>query len=525
MKGILKKWSFWLVVVLIAAGTGGYLYMQWNPQKTTNEAGEAQLQLATVRRGELVLAASGAGTLVPSWEISLAPSVAGELLELNVAVGDHVKAGDILARVDDTSARQAVVVAERQVEAAKLSLQEMQSELADLQQGPDEATRLAAEAELAAAQEALAELEQSPSAADLLAAEATLKEAQEAYQDALNGPDPDEIRQLELKLAQAKNSLWSQQMNRDATCGNKRAGASACDQAEANVLNGEISVQLAQLALDQAKEPPSEAELASLKAKVATAQQQLDELKSSPSAAELAQARARVASAEQALAELEPDPEELAEAQAKVTQAEKDLEQAQLQLAKAQRDLENTTIVAPADGTVMAINGQVGETVGTGELIVLADTAHPLIEVYVDETDLDKIAVGYEAEIVLDVLPDKSFAGQVISVEPQLTTSSGVDVVKGLIQPNDPSFGQPASLPMGLNASVDVIGGRAENALLVPIEALREIEADRYGVFVMEDGQLRFREVEVGLCDLTYAEIKSGLRQGDQVSTGIMETR
>ena len=78
---------------------------------------------------------------------------------------------------------------------------------------------------------------------------------------------------------------------------------------------------------------------------------------------------------------------------------------------------------------------------------------------------------------------------------------------------------------MGLNASVDVIGGRAENALLVPIEALREIEADRYGVFVMEDGQLRFREVEVGLCDLTYAEIKSGLRQGDQVSTGIMETR
>ena len=77
----------------------------------------------------------------------------------------------------------------------------------------------------------------------------------------------------------------------------------------------------------------------------------------------------------------------------------------------------------------------------------------------------------------------------------------------------------------GMNAMVDVIGGKAENALLVPVEALRELSPGSYSVFVMEDGQLQMRSVEVGLMDFSYAEIISGLKQGDRVSTGIVETQ
>jgi multidrug efflux pump subunit AcrA (membrane-fusion protein) len=82
----------------------------------------------------------------------------------------------------------------------------------------------------------------------------------------------------------------------------------------------------------------------------------------------------------------------------------------------------------------------------------------------------------------------------------------------------------PQVLPGGLNASVDVIAGRAENALLVSVEALRELSPGNYATFVMVDGQLEMRPVEVGLMDVTNAEIISGLEQGDEVSTGIMET-
>jgi multidrug efflux pump subunit AcrA (membrane-fusion protein) len=77
---------------------------------------------------------------------------------------------------------------------------------------------------------------------------------------------------------------------------------------------------------------------------------------------------------------------------------------------------------------------------------------------------------------------------------------------------------------MGLNATVEVIAGRADNVLLVPVEALRELSPGQYAVFVVVDGKPQMREVEVGLMDYSYAEIVSGLQQGEQVSTGTVAT-
>ena len=58
----------------------------------------------------------------------------------------------------------------------------------------------------------------------------------------------------------------------------------------------------------------------------------------------------------------------------------------------------------------------------------------------------------------------------------------------------------------------------------MPVEALRELSPGNYAVFVMVDGQLEARPVEVGLMDVTSTEIISGLEQGDEISTGIVET-
>ena len=71
---------------------------------------------------------------------------------------------------------------------------------------------------------------------------------------------------------------------------------------------------------------------------------------------------------------------------------------------------------------------------------------------------------------------------------------------------------------------MEVIGGRAEGAILVPSEALKEASPGQYTVFVMEDGEPKLRVVEIGLQDLFYAEVISGLEAGDVVTTGITET-
>ncbi len=104
---------------------------------------------------------------------------------------------------------------------------------------------------------------------------------------------------------------------------------------------------------------------------------------------------------------------------------------------------------------------------------------------------------------------------------PELDSTSGSSLVHAIVKLND-TVSQ--TLPSGTSAAVDVISGKAENAVLVPVEALHKIDNGRYTIFVMENGSPRLRVVEVGLQDITYAEIKSGLNVGDVVTTGIVET-
>jgi multidrug efflux pump subunit AcrA (membrane-fusion protein) len=77
-----------------------------------------------------------------------------------------------------------------------------------------------------------------------------------------------------------------------------------------------------------------------------------------------------------------------------------------------------------------------------------------------------------------------------------------------------------------MSAGVDVIEGHAQNVMIVPVEAVRVLSPGEYAVFVQNsDGELELRPVEVGLSDLTFIEIKSGLEVGEVVTTGIVETQ
>jgi HlyD family secretion protein len=199
------------------------------------------------------------------------------------------------------------------------------------------------------------------------------------------------------------------------------------------------------------------------------------------------------------------------------------LAQSQLNLEAAQSALADTTLVAPMDGTIMTVNGSVGENASAG-FITMADLEQPLIEIYLDETDLDKVGMGFDVDVIFDALPNDVFSGHIIQIDPMLSNLNGVTTVRALVLLDEDSFAKPQNLPVGLNATVDVIGGRASGALLVPVEALREISTGEFAVFVLEDGEPKLRFVEVGLMDFTFAEILSGLEAGETVTTGIVET-
>jgi multidrug efflux pump subunit AcrA (membrane-fusion protein) len=197
---------------------------------------------------------------------------------------------------------------------------------------------------------------------------------------------------------------------------------------------------------------------------------------------------------------------------------------AQHALKKAEYNLNATKLNAPLSGTVTALDINVGDHVSAGSsAVTVSNLSQPyVLDAYLDADDWGQVRVGYEVEVSFDILPDQAFSGTVTGIYPTFdTTSMNSSLVHITARLNDAITYE---LPAGSAASVDVVGGRAEDTILVPVEALHEFGEGQYAVFVMGNGKLRLRVVEVGLQDLIKAEIISGLKAGDIVSTGVIET-
>jgi RND family efflux transporter MFP subunit len=462
-----KPYRIAIAAIAGAAALGLVYYLAiYSPRQA--EATEPEIQTSVVRRGDLTLYASGSGTLIAGKQAELGFGTSGTVQATYVQPGDIVEAGQILAEQADIEALEA------EVAAADLALHEAREALETLH---EQADLVAAEAQVAVAeaQEALEDAQRTwqyqqegyrASSVTIKAAEAALVVAQDAMERAESRSD--DFEDDDPQGAQAyKNYAAAVQAYRSAL-------------ANLNWYTGH----------------PTETQQAGLDAAVALATAQL---------AEAQRAYEKVNDG--------PDPDE-------VTKAELQVAAAEAELASAQRNLDMAVIEAPFAGTVMEISANPGDEV-TGAFLTLADLSVAQLEISLDETDADKIAVGHPVEVVFDTYPDDLYTGTVVQVDPRLSTEFGLATVEGLVQLDGDSFD---GLLLGMNASVDVISGRAEGVALVPVEALRELEPDEYAVFVMEDGQPRLRTVEVGLMDLTFAEIKSGLEVGEIVTTGVVET-
>jgi HlyD family secretion protein len=500
-------WIILGIVVVIAAAGGAYYFFRLRPAQAA-QAAAAQtpaISTGTVTRGDLVISASGSGTLVPAREMEVGFQTSGTLKELLVKLGDVVEAGQTLAVLDETDLRSAVTEAEINLRLAQITLD-------TLTESADASEVASAHASLASAKDSLAKLTAAPDSQALLAARETLKSAQKKLNDLLAGPDPTELKTAQYALESAKNSLWGQQISRDAACG--RNDHVACDQAQASVGNADASVRKAQEELDAVLAGPTADEIADARAKVASAQSSLNSLLEKPSADELAAAEAQVAKAQGDLDTL------LAGATAaELEKAKLSVQQAQMSLDSAKRNLAQATLSAPIAGTVTSLTAQVGDAVGSTAIITLSDLAQPQLQFWVEETDMASAVPGNTVNIVFEALPDYTFPGKILSVEPALVAESNTTAVKALASID--LNAHPFKVLSGMNAELDVVAGEARNALLVPVDALRELATDQYAVFVIQpDGQQVLRPVQVGLKDLVNAEILSGVQEGETISLG-----
>ena len=515
--------SIALAVVLVAGGAW-YAY----PRYFAAQAAPAPaLKTASVRAGDIVLSASGTGSVVPLQETRFAFKSTGRLVAVNVKPGSMVTAGQVLAQVDDAAAKSQIVQAEIARRLAEIELEEIAA-------GADPAALASSQAGLAGAEAELAKLVTSPSAQDLAAAEANLVSARDAQSALLAGPTAAdrETARIDLETAkqnldQAMNRLWQAQTKRDGVAGDRKNPQYLVDAAEADVAVALTGVDQAQGAYEKAKlsleaklAGPTEEQLSAARAKVSQAQAALDNLKRGADPAAVAAAKSKIA---QAQAQLDAT---LAGASVRdLEAAELAVDQAKNSLANALADLENTFLRAPFAGTVTEVSASVGEATGTAPIVTVADLAQPLVRFYVEETDLALVKPTLPVEVTLDALPDVVIGGEVKGLSPALVTRDGVPSAEVVAQLKAADAAK-ANLLVGMGAEVKVTAASAKGVLVVPQEALRPLGPGRYGVFVVgPSGELELRPVEVGLQDQTLAEIKSGLAKGEVVSTGTVATK
>ncbi len=513
-----------VAVVAVLAVAGGYLvYSNANTAAAQDEA-DQEVQTSVVRTGSITVSATGAGTVIAAQQVDLAFATSGTLTELRVAVGDSVAAGDELARIDDTAAQQALAVAELQLAQAA-----MQTDATTTQTGIsfDDISVEQAQMAVDEAQAALGELTNWVADDDEIALlQAQLDSAEAGYsaaqgQDAASSTNVDieaiSLEQAKRKLAEAEAAYTTAfDPGRDWELNDPRTSdalEAERDRAESNLLSAQESLTVAELNYNATVAGTNYSGSVSAQSNLLSAQQALATAQAGPTEDEIATARTTLRTAELALKQALLNQEANALS----------LQQSQLSLESAQADVAGTVLTAPFAGVVTAINTNVGES-ASGAVITLADLTQPLLEVYLDESDLNMVGLGYEVEVSFDALADQLFTGEVTQVDPTLVTSNGVSAVRALVQLDAASFAKPQTLPVGLNATVEIIGGRTENALLVPVEALRDIGDGQYSVFVMVDGVPELRLVEVGLMDYSFAEILSGVAEGEVVTTGVVET-
>lgn len=184
-------------------------------------------------------------------------------------------------------------------------------------------------------------------------------------------------------------------------------------------------------------------------------------------------------------------------------------------VAAARARLTQAVLVAPADARVLSRQVEPGQIVQPGKaLLSLALTGPTQLLAQVDERFLDQLQTGQQAAVVADAFAGQRFAAKILSIAPV------VDAQRGAIEVKFTLLQEPAAfLREDMTLSVEVETGRREQALALPLAALRQAQGDTASVLVAVDGVAQERKLRLGLRTLAAVEVLEGLRAGDAVLT------
>ena len=457
---------------------------------------QVQFFQASATTGNLSVKVSATGPIAPDAEYDLNFPVAGQVNAINVQVGQKVKKGQVLAEltIDKTSLQDSITQDQLAANAAQSNLNAAEQNLSNAKTGQKKA--------------------QTVNNAGLTVASDQEQKAIDACVQAASTPVPS-------TSSSGVGVIPSTTPTAGTSSTVVNAEATAVAAATVTTQNAATEAQCEQLAQDQYSQSQAQTDQSNASAQnsVTTAQQQ-------------------------------------------VTSAQNSLKNAYAQLQAAVNALNNASnnaiLTAPADASVAAINGVVGQNVGAGSgnssssstssqaLIILTNMSKLTITTQVNEVDVGNVQVGQTAQFTVAAYPTQTFRATVTAINTIGQSSSNVVNYTVLMTVDQQSLNGTHLYP-GMTATVNITTAERIGVLLIPAAALSfpstavqagEIsratltslssggqgnstgQGTQHIVLELKNGQLVPVAITTGLSDGQNTEVLSGLNDGDQVVTG-----
>jgi len=329
---------------------------------TDANQGEAAYRVAVIERGDLRETVSATAPVSAHERTELTFLLSGRVQEVNVEVGQHVRAGEVLMRIDTSQYELDLLDAEIAVQLQQVALEQLLNGVSEW---------------------------------DVAAASAAVQRAQYQLEQLTQPPDENAIRIAQANLELRRSDLWLAQVNRDQVYQQYGEGYQL-DQANSQVASNELAVQIAQQQLINAQQGASSNDVAAAQAAVWQAQATLSRLLEGPNDIDVQIARLQIQQAELAVQNV----------------------RASLEDAKLVAPFDG--IVAQVRYAV----GE--EVVPGLPAVVLLDDSSYYVDALIDEVDIAKIRAGQLVFVTFDAWPNADLTGHVQRIAPEGVSVGGV---------------------------------------------------------------------------------------------------
>ena len=541
------------IVLVVVIGLGWWIY-----SNATSTSGETRYVLGTVASSTIISTVSESGQVSTTNSVDIKPQVSGEITWVGVKAGDVVHAGQALATIDDTTAVQAIEDAKSQLQTDELTYQQAAAQAPVNYQNDQTA--------LANDQTNLQD-DYNNMYNDLTGVYLDLPAVVAESQDVLYGSEFDTTKKgvwnkdvlynIFNPAAENVSGVQSFQLQavNDYTTGNADYASALATYKTLTRTSSTASLDamLAQsITMQTAVAQALQTELNFLGAASDLAQKNAISLPANFSTVQ-SSARSNLATANDDLTKLLADQKTLTNDKQSITNAQQTITLDQVgnapdgsnpislqvsansiakekqDIANQEADLADYTIVAPFDGTISAVDAQVGDTAG-GTAVATIITNDQIADLSVNEVDAAKIKLGQKAILTFDAIDGLTLTGTVAEIDSVGTVSQGV--VSYNIQISFDT--QDPRVKPGMTINADIQTDVVQDTLVVPSSAVKTVGGNSYvQVFtpplantggtagVTSTIAPTMVPVTTGVSDNTNIQILSGLVVGEQIVTSV----